>query len=229
MADRFRNFVFPTIATQFRGLLHRQKTKQQRQRLLQESANATKRSALSLENESTTVASPSTSSITPRSLVSKSNSDDSFQWSDTERQLVLSMLRCLTRAFQQKNCGPALQPILGSVGTLVLPLLEVDNDIDVEGATMDCLKSILLIDCDILWRSLLELGCVGIPPCPLNITCSSKSVEKAATPSDNTLLATAAAAASNVPSSVNHESHLLAVRCRELLSFAESLAEQPII
>ncbi|KAL3922927.1 MAG: hypothetical protein SGILL_001940, partial [Bacillariaceae sp.] len=220
MADRFRNFVFPTISTQFRSLLHRQKTKQERQRLLHENVAATKRSPLLLEKESSK---DESSSATSRSLVSKSAPDNAFQWSDTERQLVLAMLNCLTRAFQQKDCGPALQSILGSAGTLVLPLLEIDNDSNIEDATMDCLKSILRINCDILWRPLLELSGKGIPPCPLKISWSLNGVGHTVTPSENVRANTF-----TVPANPK-DNHVLAVRCRELLSFAESLPEQSIV
>lgn len=221
MADRFRNFVIPVVAVQLRSLLQRHKSKQERLRLLQKST--------STHTESIHV--PHCQFINPLPTTSLSeysvsnphadnNNNKTFDWSDTERQLVLSMLHCLTRALRQDDCGPALRSNLGSVGSMVLPLLEIGNDADIEGATMDCLKSVLQIDCDTLWRPLLELSGTGIPSCPLNIRSTSNS-PSASMISDSF--------APGMEPSCDRDDSLVAVRCRELLSFVELLPEQKIM
>jgi hypothetical protein len=216
MADRFRNFVFPVIATQLRCLLQRQKIKQEQLRLVQNHHSASSRSLMLLQSKT------SRSFPAPPSPDPLDKKITTFDWSDTERQLVMAMLRCLTRAFQQKDCGLALQSILGLAGNLILPLLEIGNDTDIEGATMECLKSILQIDCDILWRPLLDFSGSSIPPCPLRIhsapTSHPSNAEKSTcvnTPHSRT--------------SLDGHNSLMTVRCCELIFFAESLSEQRII
>ena len=164
MASRFRNDVWPIMARQLGYLLQREekrsiKTSDMKSLLLQDS-----------ESSSNVLTLPTTTT---------SNTD--FPWNDSERQLVLSILRCLDRTMKQEECGKALESILVPVGTLLLPLLGCDNDIELESLTMDCLKSILRINYDILWRPLFELSGTGIPRCRLSLLSTQNDVTERTT------------------------------------------------
>jgi hypothetical protein len=132
-----------------------------------------------------------------------------FHVGDSEHRLLLSILRCLGRVLRQEECSRALKSILASLGSTLLPLLDIENDFEIEGLTRDCLKSILRIDCDILWRPLLELSGNGIPLCPININQGSKTRRDASIQDGG-------------------EKSILASRCHELLTFVDSLPEQTL-
>jgi len=138
----------------------------------------------------------------------------SFNWSDSNRQLIVSILTCLNRVFQQEDCGKALHSVLNSAGFTILPLLDIENELEIQELTMDCLKSILRIDCDILRRPLMELSSMGTPSCTMKDAKDGAGRETMP--------------ASVVSNSVENASKNIVSRCNELLTFMDSLPEQVI-
>jgi len=199
MADRFRNDVWPVMGRQLQYLI---------QKGLMKSAPVREmKSSLVLPD-------------------SKSGPEQSTspRWSDSERQLALSILQCLNRVFLQEECGKALEVILPTAGSMLLPLLDVELEFQVGALTMDCLKSMLQIDCDVLWRPLLELS-GGISPCPLRIHPDDSKCHVGPISS----LDTRTNDEKKGPSELSDKgSHLLASRCQELLDYVDTLPEQSV-
>lgn len=217
MVDRFRNHVFPVIASQLKDAL--QKTIQQgHQQRIQDSLAL--KNSFALSNDL-----PSASPALRRSLVPTASGSNSFQWSDSERQLILSMIRCLSRVLQQEDCGRALRNLLSQAGLMLIPFLDVGDDFQVESSAMDCLKTILRINCDVLWRPLLELSGNGMPPCPLQLPMDTNRVNH-----NKMITVDSLAVVEQFPdSTAAGKTHLLAKRSRELMAYVETLPEQPII
>jgi hypothetical protein len=143
-----------------------------------------------------------------------------FAWSDSERLLILAILKCVGRVFRQEECGPALSSIMPLAATMLLPFLDCDDDDEpIFSSAMQALKSIALVDSDVLWRPLAQLSGRGIPPCPLRNLRRSKQKKRTIT------LRTATAPLIVV--STQPKSAFL-VRCNELIDYIDSLAEQPL-
>jgi hypothetical protein len=143
----------------------------------------------------------------------------SFKISDTQRQLIVSILKCLNRIFQQEECGKAVEKLLGSIGFTLLPLLDIEDQTKIQELSMDCIRNILQIDCDVLRRPLMDLSGTRIPSCPLKFgkDLGNNSGEEMTDYS------------SYYPVSVSTgSSSTIANRCHELLAFANSLPEQAI-
>jgi hypothetical protein len=192
MADRFKNDVWSVIARHLGNLFEKQESKD---RLL-EKRFENKLRIQTLEN-----------TVSARSTTSNC-------WSDSERRLILAILQCLSRVFQHEDCGLALSSILASAGSMLLPLLE-DNDQEIVGCAMQALKNIAMIDCDVLWRPLLQLSGRGIPRCPLRNLCyNTNKVRQSEVIQQSSL-------------SKQQESDL-ALRCQELMAYIETLPEQPL-
>jgi hypothetical protein len=116
---------------------------------------------------------------------------------------------------RQEECGKALDALLVPAGSMLLPLLACNEDIELQELTMDCLKSILKINYDVLWRPLFELSGIGIPPHPLSIHLHT---QRAAQVSEQLL----------PPVTSNERGHMFATRSHELLAYIHTLPEQSL-
>lgn len=128
------------------------------------------------------------------------------KWPVTERErLLFSMLEFLTRIYSQRQCGRGLSDLIPSAGTIVLPFLAKEGEL--QARTMQTLKAMLLIDCDALWRPLLNLGHQQIPPCLFGARESPVAIITKGRCDSMTPLESAA---------------------KDLMEFVESLPEQPL-
>ena len=195
-ADRFRNDVWPVMARHLEYLLE----ELQRQR----EAHAP---------------SMTTGGLVSSSFVADNRTTVSFKMSDTQRQLIVSILKCLNRIFQQQECGKAVEKLLGSIGSTLLPLLDIEDQTKIQELSMDCIRNILQIDCDVLRRPLVDLSGTRIPSCPLKFgtNLGNNSGEENA---DSSYV--------SVSTGRSSSSSSLANRCHELLVFADALPEQAI-
>lgn len=143
----------------------------------------------------------------------------SFKMSDTQRQLIGSILKCLNRIFQQQECGKAVETLLGSIGSTLLPLLDIEDQTKIQELSMDCIRNILRIDCDVLRRPLVDLSGTRIPSCPLKfgMDLGNNSGEEKADSSPDYYVSVSTGRSSSI-----------ANRCHELLAFADALPEQAI-
>ena len=191
MADRFKNDVWPVISRHLGNLITKQESKD---RLLEKQFDR----KLKIQDLEDAVRARSSTSY----------------WSDSERLLILSILKCLVRVFQHKDCGFALSGILASAGSMLLPFLD-NNDHEVVRFAMQALKNIITIDCDVIWRPLVHLSGRGMPRCPLANIChiSNKVLSNKVAP--------------QVSLSEENDSDL-SLRCQELIDFIKSLPEQPL-
>jgi hypothetical protein len=83
----------------------------------------------------------------------------------TEREkLLFSILDFLSRIYGQRECGMGLTDLIPTVGTIIIPFLA--NHGELRDRTLRALKTIMLIDCDALWRPLLQLSHHPLPPRP---------------------------------------------------------------
>ncbi len=143
------------------------------------------------------------------SLALSSRTKFSFKMSETQGQLIAAILKCLNRILKQEDCGKAVKKILDSIGSTLLPLLDIEYQTTIQERSMDCIRSILKIDSDVLRRSLMELSGMKIPPCPLKFKRKSPSLVMDV----STCLSTG-------------NKSTIGNRCHELLAFADSLPEQ---
>lgn len=196
-AERFRNDVWPVMARHLEYLL---------EELQHQRANALRKQ----ERPFTTINSVVSSSLATKGV--------GFKMSDTQRQLILSILNCLNRILQQEDCGKAVEKLFRVIGSILLPLLDIEDQTKIQELSMDCIRNILRIDSDILRRPLMELGGTRIPSCPLKfgIDLRRRGNEIALLVNEDSSLA----------ESTNTST--LANRCRELLAFANALPEQAI-
>lgn len=83
----------------------------------------------------------------------------------TEREkLLFSIVDFLSRIYSQRECGMGLADLIPTVGTIIIPFLA--NYGELRDRTMRALKTMMLIDCDALWRPLLQLSHRPLPPRP---------------------------------------------------------------
>lgn len=122
----------------------------------------------------------------------------------TEREkLLFSILDFLSRIYGERKCGLGLSSLIPVAGTLVLPFLATEGEL--HARAMKALKTMMLIDCDALWRPLLQLSHRPLPPSPFGLQRSIVVVEdryECSTP--------------------------LELGAEELIGFVESLPEQSI-
>jgi hypothetical protein len=130
----------------------------------------------------------------------------------SETLLITAMLRCLSVIFQEHACGRSLAGLVPSVGTLILPFLG-DDHVETRDACMDAIRQMVRIDCDALWRPLVHLSGGSVASAkPWESLGDAPSGSKE---SKNLM--------------VSSERSILECRASELVSFIESLPEQPLL
>ena len=221
-AERFRNDVWPTMASHLEYLLEellRQREAYSPSRLGVPHhiipATVSRKHKFSRPQIGYTV---NHSSIIVKETSLLNKTEFSFKMSDTQRQLIASILKCLNRIIEQKECGKAIEKLLGPIGFILLPLLDIEDQKAIQELSMDCIKSIIRIDADVLRRPLMEISGTRIQPCPLKFgKVLRKNNEQTTLQMDNT---------NSSPSFVG--SKTIVNRCHELLAFIDSLPEQVI-
>ena len=227
-ADRFRNDVWPVMARHLEDLLNQLQRQRDAHSVSLAGMAQRKMSTTSLvADEQHLPLSTTEEAVASSSLINEDSSLSvsvktrrSFKMSDTERQLIVSILTCLNRIFQQEEFGKAVEKLLGSVGFTLLPLLDIEDHLKIQELTMECLRSIIRIDCDILRRPLMELSVTRMPPCPLEF------IKNIGYCGDETVVSLAVTSNSSV--SAHAGSKTIITRCNELLTFVDSLSEQAI-
>jgi hypothetical protein len=205
MADRFRNDVWTVMSRHMGNAL--------RQQIQVATPHAPIQSTTpfaDLEPNSAAAQGIRTHVLSNQSIIAGSIMNAS------ERLLVRSMLQCLNQVIRQGDCGRALGAIFVPIGSMLLPLLDLESDSEIGDLAKECLKKILEIDCDVLRRPLLELSGTGIAPCPLrrNSECLVNSSKEIRTPAQREVS--------------KSDDCVLAFRCRELMEFIDTLPEQSI-
>jgi hypothetical protein len=191
MVDRIKSSVFPVMLTWFQHF-GPQQTKSSPQQTIHCFARGVE---LLDEDTSSVTLFPTTS--------------DSLKLGDSERQLLLSIVRCLTRILRQRDCGRALLSVLPKAGLMLLPFVQVADDDELQACVMDCLKCILHLDCVALRRALLDLSGCSILPCPLQSRIDRNG--------------------SKMEMMLSARLITLATKCRDLLLYAENLPEQTLV
>jgi len=195
-ADRFRNDVWPVMARHLKYLLEE----------LQSQREVSSNTIASGQKMITTIGNSNDAS-----LALTSRTKFSFKMSETQGQLIASILKCLNRILEQEDCGKAVKKLFDSIGSTLLPLLDMEDQTTIQERSMDCIRSILKIDSDVLRRPLMELSGTKIPPFPLKFKRKSPSLVMDVSPC----------------LSIGNRS-TIGNRCHELLAFAGSLPEQAI-
>jgi hypothetical protein len=130
--------------------------------------------------------------------------------SASELGLALGIIQCLARVFGHRPSGVVLAGLIPSAGSLLFPFLESSDDDDthktLEAICMTALRNMVLIDCDALWRPLMDLSARGLPPCPLGVLAATENAKEQAV--------------GWLPDSV------LVKKANELIDFIEALPEQ---
>ena len=85
--------------------------------------------------------------------------------------LLLSLLLCLKHTYES-SCGQDLASLIGTCGSMILPLLSEDH---VGDAAVETIKAMLRIDSDALWRGLYKLSGRSFPRNPLHTIPHSSS------------------------------------------------------
>jgi hypothetical protein len=130
--------------------------------------------------------------------------------SASELGLALGAIQCLARVFGHRPSGLVLAGLIPSAGSMLFPFLDNSDDDDthktLEAICMTALKNMVLIDCDALWRPLMDLSFRGLPPCPLGVLAANENVKEQAL--------------------VGSPDSVLANKASELVVFIEALPEQ---
>jgi hypothetical protein len=80
----------------------------------------------------------------------------------TERDKLLhAVLEFLSRVYGVRKCGLGLAGLIPAAGTIVLPFLADKGELRTRAT--EAVKAMLMIDCDALWRPLLQLSRRQIP------------------------------------------------------------------
>jgi hypothetical protein len=149
--------------------------------------------------------------------------------SKIENQVVVSCLKCIQVAFAQREMGERLHALIPLIGTIVLAVLAVQDE-EVGSVAMACMKSMLLIDCDSLWRGLVnccgEIKHILQVPLPHPFYKHQKGV--ATNPHDLRYGTRNETHSLSVTNGVNDTDALIAKRAKELILFIQSMAEQDI-
>ena len=201
--DRFRNDVWPCMARHLEYLLEE----------LQRQREAHSPSSM-IASGPQLIAKLAEGDKSPLSLSNRTKL--SFKMSDTQGQLILSILSCLHRILEQDECGKALEKLLGSIGSTLLPLLDAEDQTKIQEISMNCIKSIIKINSDVLRRPLLDLSGTKIPPCPLKFKRDSFGAERQSRDLSISLCAG------------EKTTTVIGNRCHELLAFTDALPEQAI-
>jgi hypothetical protein len=147
---------------------------------------------------------------------------DTLKLRNSERRLLFSITRGLTRILRQDDCGTAMLSTLPEVILMVLPLLEFDDDVELHLCVMDCLKCILEIDCDTMRRALLDLSGCGVPTCPIQAGIDTDGKR-------NIALVKIKLSTRVLTPAFRNLNLLQAKKCNEILLYAETLAEQRLL
>jgi hypothetical protein len=130
--------------------------------------------------------------------------------SASERGLAIGVIQCLARVFGHRPAGSALAGLIPACGSMLFPFLESggddDTDITIESICMVAFKNMILIDCDALWRPLMDLSFRGMSPCPLRVLVANDNVKEQGV--------------------VGSTDTALARKANELIGFIEALPEQ---
>jgi hypothetical protein len=124
----------------------------------------------------------------------------------SETSLIIAMLLCFAGVFRTRVCGQSLAGLITTAGTLILPYLGDPGEVGV--ACQEAIEQMIQIDCDALWRPLLQLSGSPFPPprpwkaAPLGLRSMTIQQDK------------------SVPT------QCLQRRAKELVAFIESLPEQ---
>lgn len=203
MVDRIKSTIFPVMVTWLRHFGPRQ-TKPSLRQATSPYARGLERPYL-IQDE--------------RTLFPASSDTPKFRHS--ERRLLLSITRGLSRILRQDDCGKALLSILPEAGLMLLPLLEFVDDVEIEVCVMDCLKCILQIDCDMLRRALLDLSGCCVTPCLIQSRIDPDGKRKIKLPKIGL--------PTQILAPASRGNLLLATKCHDLLLYAETLAEQTLV
>ena len=85
--------------------------------------------------------------------------------SKSMESMLVASLNCIQSAFINTSCGLKLAHIIPGIGYLILPMLADENSIGI--AAESTLRSMLVIDCSSLLRSLILMSGQKIPLHPL--------------------------------------------------------------
>lgn len=217
MADRFNSSVWPIIAKQFAFLMESQEKKHRSrpgQKILEEVS----------------------SSIQGHNIVSTSKIDDSarhlHQWSDSERHLLLSMTRCLSRILGcEDSRGTCIVRIHQAIGLVLLPFLG-DPDDEISSGAMAAIKNLVAQDCDVLLRPMLETSGRGIIRpiwvSQLQVSHRVYETDQANNPICVVTSTNKRAREHETITAVEKSKSKLAMGCEEILTFIDKLPEQEL-
>lgn len=214
--DRFRNDVWPVMASHFEILLQ----KLQPQFYVRSVISTTIGTGMQQG-----IVRPSSSISSSRAVQEKAV----IRLSETEKQFIIAIITCLKRVFQQQDCGKAVQNLLTPIGFTLIPFLDdvIEDDFSIQELTMDCVKSILRIDCNILMRPLIDLSCSRIPSCPL---LGAMVTNKCNNDVGETEIRNSPRKIHNPSIASSHANGKtnISTRCKDLLDFIETLPEQSL-
>lgn len=211
-ADRFRNDVWPAMARHLEYLLD--ELKRQREATSPSHMGMRQKTLVSAIGSIESSSSGQNENV---SLVLPDQMKWLFKMSDTQRQLIISILECLNRILEQDECGKAVEKLLNSIGRTLLPLLDIEGQTKIQEVSMDCMRKIMRINSDILRRPLMELSGT-LPSFPLKFGRNlGHSGENAALKLNH-----------DSAYSISTGSKTIFNRCHKLLAYAESLPEQVI-
>ena len=88
--------------------------------------------------------------------------------STSERELLVSVMKCLTAVFDHRQLGLTLTNLIPTASVMISPFL--DDEPTVSSECVRALQSMLSIDADALWPQLMEMSGRKLPVCPLSIT-----------------------------------------------------------
>lgn len=237
-AERFRNDVWPVMACHLEDLL-KQLQRQPDVNLTaiatiigtpqQHNANSAS-TVVSIEDSRQSLSTKLRDVASSVSVFRSLETRGSFRLTDTERQLIIAILACLNRVFQQEDCGKAVRNVLGSIGFTLLPLLDdaIEDDMKIQEMTMNCLKNILRIDCDILRKPLMELSFTMMPCCPLLDFGNNQGSDDDNGRDEETSISSQKVIKTSLLTTRSTIGRNIVTRCKELLDFVEKLPEQSI-
>lgn len=74
----------------------------------------------------------------------------------SETALIVAMIRCFVSIFRVRACGKALAGLIPAAGALVLPFLGEEGELG--AVAMAAIQHMVQIDCDALWRPLIQIS-----------------------------------------------------------------------
>jgi len=156
-------------------------------------------------------------SATRKAIACANHCENTMSDDDRKQQMaLLAMLRCTSQSLHPRVIGAGLIGLVPQVGTLILPLLSCEGQVG--DASEEVVKALLILDCDALWRPLLDLCGGRVQPRPY------KSRSKlSGTPRDDNNACSAAAIVTTDRKTANSS---LMRRAMALSKFANTLDEQ---